>query len=123
MADFKSHSRIEHDLAPHFRERLNHAESGEDVKKFFAYTMQDLLGRVLGDGKALRFDDVALDGGGTGFQASPRLSKVPAYSRALADSDLGAIMTRFAESAQHRLRHLETRPQKTNTSVRGRQGQ
>jgi len=120
MADFSSHTRIEHELAPHFRERLNHAESSEDVKKFFAYTMRDLLSRVLGTD--IRFEDVALDAAEPGYRVSERLSGDAGYVRAVGGSDLGAIMKRFAEAARHRARHIEGHPEKTQSKIRGRQG-
>jgi hypothetical protein len=120
MTDFKSHSRVENELAHHFRERLNHAESTEDARKFFSYTMRDLLSRVLGDEARVRQDDVTL--GSAGFLASERLAALPVYQKAQSDSDLGAIMRRFAEAAQHRVRHLEGHPEKTQSKIRGRQG-
>ena len=117
MADFKSFTRYEHELSPKFRNNLNHAESTEDVKKFFTYSMQDLLMHVLGDSADVRFEDVAL--GGDGFTVSPRLHADPGYARAIAGSDLKAIMQRFAESARHRVRHLDGHPEKTQSKIRG----
>jgi len=122
MADYSSHSRLENDLAPQFRARLNHAESSEDVKKFFAYTMLELLGGVLGEDCELHYEDIALNAGAEGYRASKRLAADPLYRRALAESDLGAIMRRFAEAAQHRARHLATHPEKTQSKIRARQG-
>jgi hypothetical protein len=119
MADFASFSRLENELAPKFRNDLNHAESSEDVKKFFSYTAQDLLGRVLGESVKLRYEDVALTGDAKGFQVSNRLQEEPGFARAMATSDLKAIMQRFAESAQHRVRHLEGHPEKTQSKIRG----
>lgn len=120
MADFKSHSRVENELAHHFRERLSHAESAEDARRFFSHTMCDLLTRVLGAEADVRQDEVTLSP--EGYRASDRLQKLPAYARELADSDLGAIMRRFAETARHRVRHLAGHPEKTQSSIRGRQG-
>ena len=120
MADFKSHSRVENELAHHFRERLSHAESAADARKFFAHTMCELLSRVLGESADVRQDDVTLGAGE--YRASDRLAALPAYRAAQADSDLGAIMRRFAEAAQHRVRHLEGHPEKTQSKIRGPQG-
>jgi hypothetical protein len=106
-------------LTHKFRNTLNHAESSEDVKKFFSYTLQDLLGHVLGDGVSLHYEDIALAVGDACYTVSHRLQSQPAYVRAMADSDLGAIMRRFAESAQHRMRHLEGHPEKTQAKIRG----
>ena len=119
MTDFRSYSRIENELAHKFRNNLNHAESSEDVKKFFAYTLRDLLGRVLGDSVGLHYEDVILCTDEPRYKVSRRLQSEPAYIRAFEDSDLGAIMGRFAESAWHRMRHLEGHPEKTQSKIRG----
>jgi len=119
MTDFTSFSRVEHELAPKLRNSLNHAESSEDVKKFFSYTAQELLGRALGSEVRVHFEDVALARDGRGFTVSERLQGDAAYARAAATSDLKAILQRFAESAQHRMRHLEGHPEKTQSKIRG----
>ncbi len=119
MTDFRSYSRIENELAHKFRNNLNHAESSEDVKKFFAYTLRELLGRVLGDSVGLHYEDISLCADGARYKVSDRLQAEPAYVRTLEDSDLGAIMGRFAESAWHRMRHLEGHPEKTQSKIRG----
>lgn len=118
MTDFRSHSRVENELTPKFRNDLNHAESTEDVKKFFNYTLQDLLARVLGASTRIEYEDIALGDRKKLYRVSKRLSAEPTYTRALDDSDLGAIMGRFAESAQKRMRHLETHPEKTQSKIR-----
>jgi hypothetical protein len=121
MADFKSHSRVENELAHHFRERLSHAENAGEARKFFAHTIHDLLGRVLGEDSGVRQDDLTLATNGE-IRVSERLAALPAWRTAQADSDLNAIVRRFAEAAQHRVRHLEGHPEKTQSKIRGRQG-
>lgn len=118
MTDFQSFSRYENDLNHKFRNNLNHAESTEDVKKFFTYTMQELLEQVLGNGSKVRFEDIALAGEG-GFTVSSRLKSDSGFASAMAGSDLGAIMQRFAQAAQRRVRHLEGHPEKTQSKIRG----
>lgn len=119
MTDFTSFSRVEHELAPKLRNSLNHAESSEDVKKFFNYTARELLGKVLGDAVRVHFEDVALSRDGHGYTVSERLQADAGYAKAAATSDLKAILERFAESAQHRMRHLEGHPEKTQSKIRG----
>jgi hypothetical protein len=121
MADFKSHSRAENDIAHHFRERLSHAENAVEARTFFARTIQELLARVLGEDADVRQDDVTLAADGE-VRVSERLAALPAWRKAQADSDLGAIVRRFAEAAQHRVRHLGGHPEKTQSKIRGRQG-
>ncbi|MCG3170838.1 MAG: hypothetical protein CALGDGBN_02409 [Pseudomonadales bacterium] len=119
MSDFVSYSRIENELAPGLRNSLNHAESVEDVKKFFDYTARELLDRALGDDASLQYGDVALAGDGEGFAVSERLRGDGAFARAARVSDLNAILGRFALAAQHRLRHLAGHPERTNAKIRG----
>jgi hypothetical protein len=119
MTDFTSFSRVEHELAPKLRNSLNHAESSEDVKKFFSYTAQELLGKALGTGTRVYYEDVSLARDGHGFTVSERLQSDAGYARVAATSDLKAILQRFAESAQHRMRHLEGHPEKTQSKIRG----
>lgn len=119
MTDFRSYSRVENELAHKFRNNLNHSESSEDVKKFFAYTLRELLGRVLGDSIALHYEDISLSADDAHYKVSHRLQAEPAYIRAVEDSDLAAIMRRFAESARHRMLHLEGHPEKTQSKIRG----
>ena len=119
MTDFTSFSRVEHELAPKLRNSLNHAESSEDVKKFFSYTAQELLGKALGTGTRVFYEDVSLARDGQGFTVSDRLQADAGYAGVAATSDLKAILQRFAESAQHRMRHLEGHPEKTQSKIRG----
>jgi len=119
MADFKSFSKHENELAHNFRNKLNHAESSEDVKKFFNYTIQELLTQALGEGIEIRYEDIALGAGGSGYTLSGRLQTDPSFSALTKTSDINAIIQRFAESAQHRVRHLEGHPEKTQSKIRG----
>ena len=46
MARQLSFSKYEQELRPELRQNLNIAESTEDVKKFFVYTIQKLFGHT-----------------------------------------------------------------------------
>ena len=120
MTDFKSHSRVENELAHQFRERLSHAESAEEARRFFSLTMFDLLERVLGEDAGVRQDDVILTE--SGFRASERLAALGSYTQALKDSDLEPIMRRFAEAASHRVLHMSNQPGKSLPSSRSHHG-
>ena len=55
-----SYTKYENEVIHKYRDNLNHAESVEDVKKFFSYTMQELMHKVF-DGKLdMRYEDVQL---------------------------------------------------------------
>ena len=67
----------------------------------------------------MHYEDVALSRDGQGFTVSSRLQADAGYAKVAAGSDLKAILERFAESAQHRVRHLEGHPEKTQSKIRG----
>ena len=119
MSDFSSFAHDENELAHRFRNDLSRAESSEDVKKFFVYTVQKLLNRALGDADGIRYDDISLGADDGSYTLSARLLSDQRLHRALAGSDLKAILQRFAVSAQHRVRHLDGHPEKSQAKIRG----
>ena len=113
MTDFRSYSRVENELAHKFRNNLNHAESAEDVKKFFAYTLRELLGRVLGDSVALHYEDISLSADDAHYQVSQRLQTPPEAARGRVEPALAATVRGFAVAAPHRMTHLAVHTDKT----------
>ena len=63
--------------------------------------------------------DITLASDGETFTVSERLRSHSAFANATQSSDLNAILGRFALAAQHRLRHLEGHPERTNAKIRG----
>lgn len=108
MSQRMSYTKIENELWPEYRDRLNKAESTEDVKKFFAYTARDLLKQVLDPhGIKPRFEDVELDPDGEeGYILGPRLRDREEVTQLLSGSDLGDILQRLARAAVKRFLHL-----------------
>jgi len=103
-----SYTKMENELWPEYRDRLNKSESTEDVKKFFAYTATELLEKVL-EPRGVRPDleDVRLDPeGDTSYILSSRLSNQEEVSAIFAESDLQDILQRLARSAVKRYRQL-----------------
>jgi len=119
MSEQRSFTKYENQILPTFRKRINDAESTEDVRKFFAYTVGDLFEKVFSGRVSLEYGDVALDAAATPpYALSARLRDVEAFSSVYGASDLPNVLTRLAETAAHRLRHLEKNPQKTNAKIR-----
>lgn len=119
MTHQQSFTRIEKELLPQLRKRLNEAESTEDVKKFFAYCLRDLFIQVLPGRPEADLDElVLLPGGAPPFQLGEGLGSAPGFAEAWATSDLPQIVTRFAEAACHRHRHLEKNLEKTEAKIR-----
>jgi len=113
-----SFSKLEQDLRPGLREKVNAAESTEDVKKFFAQTVGELLEKVLGDNVDLRYEDIRFDPRGkNGYTVSERLRKVEGFASAWRDSDLPHIIERMAEFALKRHKHLELHRDKTEAKM------
>ncbi len=74
-----SFSKYEQKVLPNFRQKINEAESTEDVKKFFIYTVKELLESILPEKFGFEYEDVALMPGSEPYYV---LSK-----RLLSDSD------------------------------------
>ena len=115
MSQRLSYTKIENELWPEFRDRLNKAESTEDVKKFFAYTATELLDQVLGsEGSGTRFEDVWLDPEGErSYALSRRLEDSSGVAELLEGSDLPDILQRLARAAVKRYQHLARNSEKS----------
>ena len=114
-----SFSKIENELLPGFRKRIGAAESSEDVKKFYIYTMQDLFRQAFSGNLNLEYGDVSLQPTqNQPFALSQRIKERADFVAIWKNSDLSHVMTRFSETAIHRYRHLEKNPAKTEAKIR-----
>jgi len=119
MTERISFTKYEHDSMPLFREKINKAESVEEVKEVFAHTVRLLLANILGDKIKLMDDDVVLNPyRGTPFEVSDRLLSSKDFKSLWGRSDLPQVISRFAQSASGRYRHLEKKPEKTELRIR-----
>jgi len=120
MSEQISFTKIENDLRPAYRNRLNTAESPEDVKKFFVYTAREFLSRALGNTPVVEYEDVRLaPDADPAYLVSERLSQHSAYSALQESSDLAIILNRLAQKAARRYVHLEKNPAKSESKIRG----
>lgn len=121
MTKVASFTKLENTLIPRFRESMSKAESTADVQKFFVYTILDLLNNVLAndaEGTELAYEDVSLAPGETpGYALSPRLAAHPPLAARLEESDLPAILSRFADVAVKRYQYLAKKPEKTEAKM------
>jgi hypothetical protein len=118
MARQLSFSKYEQELRPELRQNLNIAESTEDVKKFFVYTIQKLFGRVLEGKEPFTYEDIRLDPQEqSGFIISDRLLRNPDFAAVWRDSDLSNIVQRIADAAGNRHKHLQKNPAKTEAKI------
>ena len=121
MSRFDSFTKLEREVAPKFRESMGLAESSADVQKFFVYSMLQLVNGVLA-GQGGEFDvyyeDIALTPDqAPGYALSARLAAHPPLADALRESDLPAILSRFAEVAGNTYRYLQKKPEKTESKI------
>ncbi len=119
MAKQLSFTKIENELQPDYRQRLNLAESTEDVKNFFAYTVTELLQKVFAGKMDFAYQDVALKFGDEPYyQISDHLLTSESFLSVWNLSDLSNILARMAKSAIHRYRRIEKKPEKIAAKMR-----
>jgi hypothetical protein len=113
-----SFSKYEQELRPELRQNLNIAESTEDVKKFFVYTIQKLFGRVLEGKDPFHYEDIRLMPlEQSGFIISDKVLGDPEFAAVWQNSDLSNIVKRIADAASNRHKHLLKNPAKTESKI------
>lgn len=114
-----SFTKYEQELVPDFRRKINEAESTEDVRKFFARTVQELFSKAFEGKRALRYDDIRLDPRKEPFFVLNKEIIGSADVKSVLDnSDLLNVLQRLAQSAARRYKHLEKKPEKTEAKIR-----
>jgi hypothetical protein len=120
MNETQSYSKLEKELVHEFRDKLNHAESVEDVKKFFCYTVRDLFSRSMDNGKVLESSDlVLLPDSKPHFKVGGDIVGDPTFKMIWQNSDLANITGRFADAAAHKYKHLLKNPAKSKMKIKG----
>lgn len=119
MTYVRSYTHVERELMHHYRDQLNHAESEEDIKKFFARTIQQLLTKLMNNEVSIEDNDATLKPGASPcYEISNRLAATTAFQELRDHSDLNAVLKRFAEPAVKHYRHLRGHPAKTEAKIR-----
>jgi len=118
MSNQTSYRKIEQEILPNYRNRLNQAESSEDVKKFFNYAVKELFEKIFPNLK-FDFEDIVLNPeSSTKYVLSERIEKNPEFISYESNSDLRQILDKLADSALKRYKHLEKHPERTNSKIR-----
>ena len=118
MARQLSFSKYEQELRPELRQNLNIAESTEDVKKFFVYTVRKLFNRVLDGKEAFQYEDIKLTPSEqSGFIISDKLLRDTEFAAVWQNSDLSNIVQRIADAAGNRHKRLQKNPAKTEAKI------
>lgn len=119
MTGKKSFTKHENKIFPGFRDNISKAESTEDVKKFFVYTAKRLFEEVFEGRMEFDYQDFVLTPNNENlYELSERLVSSGDFSSVWGNSDLPRVVTRLAESAVRRYRHLEKHPEKTDSKIR-----
>ncbi len=114
-----SYTKFENEILPELRNKLNRAESTEDVKKFFFQSIRNLFERILDEKSLIRFEDITLlPNKEPHFSFSKRFSSSDKFNALWKDSDFSNVMNRLAKSAVKRYKRLERNPEKTDLKIR-----
>jgi hypothetical protein len=118
MTDMMSLRKYEHQVLPQLRNQLNQAESVEDVKKFFVGIVQEFLNLATDGDVTAEYEDISLlPEQDPSYALAPQLADSTAI-KALADSDLNAILAHLSEQAANRYKHLAKNNTKTNLKIK-----
>lgn len=107
MSNETSFTKIENELAPALRQRVNTAEGMADVQHAFAAFLQEFLCRLTGTQVVLDEGDVWVDPqAAEGYTLGPGILQKQEYAQFLEHSDLLAILRRRADDPVKRINHL-----------------
>jgi hypothetical protein len=119
MTRQQSFTKIENELLPRFRKQVGEAESTGEVQKFFRHCIRELFAQA-SDGRVSPADediDLLTEGQET-FRIGERVRCTAGFAEIWEGSDLAQIVSRFAEAARNRFRHLAKNPEKTEAKIR-----
>lgn len=114
-----SYSKIENELLHGYRKKIGAAESTEDVKKFFVYTIQELFAQVFSGRVDLEYNDISLaPGQEPSYVLADWVHASSIFFEIWNTSDLSRVIADFAETATHRFKHLQKNSTKTQQRIR-----
>jgi len=114
-----SFTRCEREILPNFKQKIGKAESTEDVKKFFVYTVNELFRNVFEGQLEFDYEDFELmPDSEPHYQLSKRLLSSKDFTSVWNHSDLPRVVNRLAESSIRRYTHLDKHPEKTDSKIR-----
>lgn len=123
--DKHSYTKFEKQLLPDFRKKITQSEDCVDLVNHFSYEMMLLMDNIFNHNaeNRMRFDpedilfDPMLDGH---VRYSEKIMGFMKFRDAMEGSDLGNIISRFAETTKDRYIHLRKHPEKTRSKIRWR---
>ncbi len=114
-----SFTKYEHQIVPEFREKINKAESPEDVRASFSYTVRELFDNIFKDRITVTDDDIILvPDKDQQYMFSDQLKSRSDFTSVWENSDLPRLVQDLASSAVRRYKHLEKHPERTESKIR-----
>ena len=114
-----SYTKYENEILPDYRQKLNKAESSEDVRKFFFQTVRGLYEKIFGKDPDIRYEDIVLnENDKPPYGISKRLLELDEFKTVWNESDLPHMMARLTKAAINRQKRLERHPEKTDSKIR-----
>ncbi len=114
-----SYTKFENRVLPNFREKVNKAESTEDLRKFFVYSTKELFDSIFEGEMDFSYEDFVLTPDrDLSYRLSDRLLASEAFMSVWNESDLPRVLSRFAEYAARHYKRLERKPDKCETKIR-----
>lgn len=115
-----SFSKYERKILPSFRNKINQAESTEDLKKFFSYSCRELLQQIFAaQDIKMQVDDIVFDPEAAPFfKVNDRLASSPVFGAVWQDSDMRSLLSHLAQTAQKRYVRLGKHLDKTEAKIR-----
>lgn len=118
MTQMMSFTKYENQVLSKYRDKLNQAESVEDVKKFFVGTIQEFFELATEGSLTVDYDDVSLLPEQQPCYSLESKLKNSAEMKEMENSDINAVLERLAEQASHRYKHLSKNNTKTNLKIK-----
>ncbi|RJX36358.1 MAG: hypothetical protein C4525_01380 [Desulfarculus sp.] len=118
MSALKSVTKYERQILPAFRNKINAAESTEDVRKEFHHSAKDLILAAAGGDLTIYTEDIVFDPAAPPYyRLSPELHRQGRFQALWKSSDLPRVLQDLAELARHRYKHLDKNPDKTEATM------
>ena len=113
-----SFSKIEKQILPGYRNKISVVESGEEVKKVFITTIQELFRQVYQDSFELDYEDLTfLPDRDPGYLFSKNVLENQQFLAVWQKSDLPNLINRLSSTAVKHYIHLRKHPEKTELKI------
>jgi hypothetical protein len=119
MAIEFSYAKFEKEFIHDLRLKISHAEDIADVINGFSHVAGAFLRKIIDGEFDLYDDDIIFDSSVEGkYKFSDRLLENKFFLGLIEESDILNIISKFAETADHRYTHLSKHPLKSDLKIR-----